>query len=155
MWQGFVCVTFVIDVFARRIVEWRFTRTSEGDAMMRKYGSRVSSCWGRAGPLLDLQRARAHAQQVIHRNWTTPSRGPNRTARTPRARYSVSVVHRGESWHDICGSGRSTGLMRPAKRQHDRRGTQTAPAPSLPRHEKDDLILQTVSSNSPGCFSCS
>jgi putative transposase len=28
MWQGFVYVAFVIDVFARRIVVWRSSRTA-------------------------------------------------------------------------------------------------------------------------------
>ena len=33
-WQGFVYVAFVIDVFARRIVGWRVSRTAHADFVL-------------------------------------------------------------------------------------------------------------------------
>ena len=48
-WQGFVCVAFVIDTFARRIVGWRASRTAH------------------AGFVLDAREQALHDRRPTHR----------------------------------------------------------------------------------------
>ena len=49
-WSGFVYVAFVIDVYARRIVGWRASRTASAGVQPRHHGQRAqarSSCVAR------------------------------------------------------------------------------------------------------------
>jgi hypothetical protein len=53
-WQGFVCVAFVIDAFARRIVGWRASRTAQAVSCSMPWNRRllkqkndIMPCWTR------------------------------------------------------------------------------------------------------------
>ena len=96
-WAGFVYVAFVIDVFARRIVGWRVSRTAH------------------AGFVLDA------LEQALHERRPSASRRarPSQRSRQP---VRLDQVHRapGRSRHRAFGRQRRRQLRQRARRDHQR-----------------------------------
>ena len=110
-WQGFVYVAFVIDVFARRIVGWRVSRTANAgfvlDALeqavhQRQPGSGLTHHSDRGSQYLSIKYTERLAEAGIE-----PSVGSvgdsydNALAETINGLFKAEVIHRRSPWRSF------------------------------------------------------
>lgn len=110
-WQGFVYVAFVIDVFARRIVGWRVSRTAHAgfvlDALeqavyQRQPGSGLTHHSDRGSQYLSIKYTERLAEAGIE-----PSVGSvgdsydNALAETINGLFKAEVIHRSGPWRSF------------------------------------------------------
>ena len=108
-WQGFAYVAFVIDVFARRIVGWKLSRTAHTDFVLDALEQALHARPGRAGrPLIHHSDRGSHYVSIRYTERLAeagiePSVGSvgesydNALAETINGLYKAEVIHR-RSW---------------------------------------------------------
>ena len=88
-WQGFVYVAFVIDVFARRIVGWRVSRTAHADFVLDALEQALHDRRPVKGGLIHhSDRGSAIRRDSLHR---APARGRDRAVRRQRRRLATTT----------------------------------------------------------------
>jgi putative transposase len=110
-WAGFVYVAFVIDVFARRIVGWRVTRSMSTDLVL---DALEQALWSRAAPTGVVHHSDRGSQYLSIRYserlaeaGMTPSVGSvgdsydNALAETIIGLYKTEVIHRRGPWRHV------------------------------------------------------
>ncbi len=133
-WQGFVYVAFVIDVFARRIVGWRVSRSMRTDFVLDAleqalYARRAE----RAGALVHHSAGVAIRQHSLHR---TLGRGRHRTLRRQQGRQLRQRLGRDPQW-PVQGRGHPPqGLedLRGRRTGHPRMGRLVQPSTPARAH---------------------
>jgi len=85
-WQGFVCVAFVIEVFARRIVGWRASRTAHAGFVLDALKQAIH------------QRRPARDQLVYHSDRESQCLSIKYTERLAEAKIAPSVGSVGDSY---------------------------------------------------------
>jgi putative transposase len=112
-WQGFVYVAFVIDVFARRIVGWRVSKSMRTDfvldaleqalyARQRERGESLISHNDRGSQYVSIRYTERLKQAGIEPS--VGSRGDsydNALAETINGLYKAEVIHRRPSWKTV------------------------------------------------------
>lgn len=99
-WQGFVYVAFVIDVFARRIVGWRVSRTAH------------------AGFVLDALEQALHERRPVHGDGLIPPLGQGRSIRVDQV-FGATGGSRDRAVRRKCRR-----LLRQRARRNDQRSLQ-------------------------------
>jgi putative transposase len=111
-WQGFVYVAFVIDVFARRIVGWRVSRSMQTDFVLdaleqavyarRPDPNELTHHSDRGSQYLSIRYSERLAE--AHIEPSVGSKGDsydNALAETINGLYKAEVIHRRASWKTI------------------------------------------------------
>jgi putative transposase len=111
-WQGFVYVAFVIDVFARRIVGWRVSRSMQTDFVLdaleqalyarRPDPNELIHHSDRGSQYLSIRYSERLAEASIEPS--VGSKGDsydNALAETINGLYKAEVIHRRSSWKTI------------------------------------------------------
>jgi putative transposase len=111
-WQGFVYVAFVIDVFARRIVGWRVSRSMQTDFVL---DALEQALYARAPDPYELIHHSDRGSQYLSIRYSErlaevqiePSVGSkgdsydNALAETINGLYKAEVIHRRSSWKTV------------------------------------------------------
>lgn len=111
-WQGFVYVAFVIDVFARRIVGWRVSRSMQTDFVLdaleqalyarRPDPNALTHPSDRGSQYLSIRYSERLAE--LHIDASVGSKGDsydNALAETINGLYKAEVIHRRSPWKTI------------------------------------------------------
>jgi putative transposase len=112
-WQGFVYVAFVIDVFARRIVGWRVSKSMRTDFVLdalqqalyarhRERGEALVCHSDRGSQYVSIRYTERLAEAGIEPS--VGSKGDsydNALAETINGLYKAEVIHRRSSWKSI------------------------------------------------------
>jgi len=109
-WQGFVCVAFVIDVFARRIVGWRVSRTARAgfvlDALeqavhQRQPGSGLVHHSDRGSQYLSIRYERLAELGLEPSVGSVGDSHDNALAETINGRFTAEAIHRHGPWRSF------------------------------------------------------
>ena len=110
-WQGFVYVAFVIDVFARRIVGWRVSRTATAgfvlDALekavhQRRLGSALTHHSDRGSQYLSIRYSERLAEAGIELSvGSVGDSYDNALAETINGLFKAEVIHRRGPWRSL------------------------------------------------------
>lgn len=100
--QGFVYVAFVIDVFARRIVGWRVSRTAHAGFVLPSHDLHPNRCRATGSQYLSIKYSERLAEAKI-----APSVGSvgdsydNALAETINGLFKAEIVHRRGPWRSF------------------------------------------------------
>ena len=112
-WQGFVYVAFVIDVFARRIVGWRVSRSAHAgfvlDALEQALYARKPDAAAASSttPIAACSTSRSATRERLAEAGIEPSVGSvgdsydNALAETINGLYKAEVIHRRGPWRSL------------------------------------------------------